>query len=218
LRRYVRASLTLQDVQCHEAASFDEGLKVLLTEQPDIVILDCDLADGSVIGHMEKIHEWSKAPIILVSRDDSDRKIVEGLDAGAHDYIIKPFRMNVFLARIRVAWRCALEAAGGPEPERLTCGNLEIDTTAHDCRIGPQRIDLTPKEFELLRLLVQHKGKVLTHRFILESVWGKAHARDVEYVRVFIMQLRTKLERNLPHDFAIRTEIGIGYRIEEFPE
>jgi two-component system KDP operon response regulator KdpE len=220
LRRYVRASLTLQDVQCLEAATFEEGLKLLLAEQPDIVVLDCDLAEGSVVGHMQKIREWSKAQILLVSRDGSDRKVVEGLDAGAHDYIIKPFAMNVFLARIGVAWRCALEARAstGHEPQLLTCGNLEIDVAAHHCRIGTHRVDLTPKEFELLRLLVQHKGKVLTHRFILESLWGKAHAHDVEYVRVFIMQLRAKLERSLPHDFSIRTEIGIGYRIEEANE
>jgi two-component system KDP operon response regulator KdpE len=214
LRRYVRASLILQGIQPLEAAGFDDGLKAVLAEQPDVIVLDCEL-EGDVLDQLRRIREWTAAPVILTSRSDSDTMIVAGLDAGAHDYIVKPFRMNVFLARIGVAQRCAREAAGEERARHLICGNLEIDGVAHECRIGNERIELTPREFDLLALLVRHKGKVLTHRFILESVWGKAHTSDVEYVRVFIMQLRAKLERNRPHLFAIRTEIGIGYRLEE---
>lgn len=214
IRRFLRASLALQNCDVVEAPSGTEGLKQCTLEQPDLVVLDLNLPDIHGLEVLRRMREWSTTPVIVLSVEDNDKTVIEALDSGADDYVTKPFKMAVFMARLRAIIRAAgaasIEVASDPV---VAAGELKIDIAQRRCWLARKAIDLTPKEFDLLSLLTRHAGKVLTHKFLLENVWGPAHVADVEYARVFIKQLREKIEEDPGNPRRIVTETGVGYRL-----
>lgn len=215
-RQFLRIGLEHLDFEVVDAASGENGLGLCAVEEPDIVVLDLNLPDMNGLEVLRRLREWSRVPVIVLSAEDGDRTIVDALDRGADDYVTKPFKMSVFMARLRANLRKNnLGDADARGSAVLTCGELTVDQSSRECRVRGQVVDLTPKEFDLLSLLMKHEGKVLTHRFLLENVWGPANADDREYLRVFIKQLRVKVEDNPTKPKRILTEMGVGYRLAE---
>lgn len=215
-RQFLRIGLEHLDFEVVDAASGENGLGLCAVEEPDIVVLDLNLPDMNGLEVLKRLREWSGVPVIVLSAEDGDKTIVDALDRGADDYVTKPFKMSVFMARLRANLR---KNSGLNDEQRdsavMTSGDLTIDHASHECRLRGELVDLTPKEFELLSLLMKHEGKVLTHRFLLENVWGPANAEDREYLRVFIKQIRVKIEDDSTRPKRILTEMGVGYRLAE---
>lgn len=208
--RFLRPSLTAAgyDVVTEETGA--AALMAAATSAPDAILLDLGLPDMDGKEVISKLRGWSKTPIIVISARDREAEKIAALDLGADDYVDKPFGIGELLARLRAALRHA--AGHSSELAVFEAGDLIVDLPAHAVSRGGKNVKLTPKEFELLALLVRNAGRVVTHRQILTSVWGPAHAQDVQYLRVFIGQLRQKLARDGAPD-AIETEPGIGYRL-----
>lgn len=208
--RFLRPSLTAAgyDVVTEETGA--AALMAAATSAPDAILLDLGLPDMDGKEVISKLRGWSKTPIIVISARDREAEKIAALDLGADDYVDKPFGIGELLARLRAALRHA--AGHSSELTVFEAGDLIVDLPAHAVSRGGKNVKLTPKEFELLALLVRNAGRVVTHRQILTSVWGPAHAQDVQYLRVFIGQLRQKLARDGAPD-AIETEPGIGYRL-----
>lgn len=211
IRRFLRVTLEAYDFRVIEAESGKEGIRLAALEQPDAVILDLGLPDMDGQEVIARLREWSKVPVIVLSvrADEADK--IAALDAGADDYVTKPFGTGELLARIRAALRhVAGNAAGAPV---FVSGTLSVDLERRQVAIGGKPVRLSPKEYDLLKLLVQHAGKVLTHQFILRQVWGAAHEQDVQYLRVFARQLRQKIEPDPARPQLLLTEPGVGYRL-----
>src|SRR5438477_10869300 len=192
IRRFLRASLAAAG---HRAVTADDAagaLAALASEKPDVVILDLGLPDRSGFEVIAEIRKHSPVPIIVLSARSDERSKVEALDLGADDYVSKPFGMAELMARLRAALRHAFQAQG--ELPLFVSGELAVDLVRRHVTRGGQEVKLSPKEFDLLRHLVMHAGKVLTHRHLLREVWGPAQAEEVQYLRVFIRVLRQKLE------------------------
>jgi two-component system, OmpR family, KDP operon response regulator KdpE len=185
-------------------------------EKPDIVILDLGLPDRSGFDVITEIRKHSPVPIIVLSARSDERSKVQALDLGADDYIGKPFGMAELMARIRAALRHSFQAQG--ESPMFVSGELTVDLVRRSVTRAGHEVRLSPKEFELLRHLVTHAGKVLTHRHLLKEVWGPAQADEIQYVRVFIRSLRQKLEPDPTRPTHILTELGVGYRLQLPPE
>ena len=188
-------------------------LKRIASDFPDIVLLDLGLPDGDGKEVIKRAREWSDVPIIVLSARDREIEKIEALDLGADDYVNKPFGIGELLARMRTALRHRVQRKA--ETPVLKVGNLEIDSIRHRATRANEELKLTPKEFELLSFLARHPGKVFTHKQILTAVWGTAHTEDTQYLRVYIGQLRQKIERAPSDPHIIVTEPGIGYRIAE---
>jgi two-component system KDP operon response regulator KdpE len=183
--------------------------------RPDIILLDLVLPDMNGREVITAMREWSKAPIIILSVNASDNSVIELLNHGADDYVIKPFNIDVLRARINLALRkSATHETGEPE---LKNGLLRMDLARHQVFLGDELVALTPTEFSLLKFFISHTGKMLGHREILREVWGPAHSDDTQYLRVFVGQLREKLEKDPSSPTIITTEPGIGYRMEFLP-
>lgn len=213
-RQFLRIGLEHLEFEVVAAESGESGLGQCAVEQPDIVVLDLNLPDMNGLEVLKRLREWSRVPVIVLSAEDGDRTIVEALDGGADDYVTKPFKMSVFMARLRANLRKSNGSDGGERDSALIeSGDLALDHGSRECRLGGEPVDLTPKEFELLSLLMKHEGKVLTHKFLLETIWGPANADDREYLRVFIKQLRVKIEDDPTDPRRILTEMGVGYRL-----
>jgi two-component system KDP operon response regulator KdpE len=210
IRRFLRVSLEAHDFRILEAASGQEGIRIAALEKPDAVILDLGLPDLDGQAVIARLREWSSVPIIVLSvrADETDK--IAALDAGADDYVTKPFGTGELLARIRAALRHAAGVASGAP--LLSIGALQLDLERRLVTLAGEPVKLSPKEYELLKLLVQNAGKVLTHQFILREVWGKAHEQDVQYLRVFARQLRQKIEADPAQPRLLLTEPGVGYR------
>jgi two-component system KDP operon response regulator KdpE len=187
-----------------------------LAEQPDVVILDLGLPDRSGFDVITEIRKRSPVPIIVLSARDDERSKVQALDLGADDYVGKPFGMAELTARIRAALRHRFQTQG--ELPTFISGDLAVDLVRRHVTRAGQEVKLSPKEFELLRHLVAHAGKVLTHRHLLREVWGPAHSDEVQYLRVFIRGLRQKLEADPTRPTHILTELGVGYRLQLPPD
>jgi len=203
----------------HRAVTADDAagaLAMMAAEKPDVVILDLGLPDRSGFEVIAEIRKHSPVPIIVLSARSDERSKVEALDLGADDYIGKPFGMAELMARLRAALRHAFQAQG--ELPMFVSGDLSVDLVRRHVTRGGREIKLSPKEFELLRHLVTHAGKVLTHRQLLREVWGPAQAEEVQYLRVFIRGLRQKLEPDPTRPTHILTELGVGYRLQLPPE
>lgn len=214
VRRFLKASLALQDCHVVEAQTGTDGLKMCTLEEPDLVVLDLNLPDMHGLEVLRRMREWSSAPVIVLSVENNDRTVIEALDSGADDYVTKPFKMAVFMARLRANYRAAANHGSDTAPSpMITAGDITIDVAQRRCRVAGKTVDLTPKEFDLLTLLARHAGKVLTHRFLLENVWGPAHVEDVEYARVYVKQLREKIEDDPARPKRLLTETGVGYRL-----
>jgi two-component system KDP operon response regulator KdpE len=216
IRRFLRTSLTAAGHRIVTAEDAADALKALAGEKPDLVILDLGLPDRSGLDVIAEIRRSSAVPIIILSARDDERTKVEALDLGADDYVSKPFGMAELMARLRAALRHAFQAQG--ELPAFVSGELAVDLVRRHVTRAGQEIKLSPKEFDLLRHLVMHAGKVLTHRHLLRDVWGPAHVEDVQYLRVFIRGLRHKLEPDPTRPTHILTELGVGYRLQLPPE
>jgi two-component system KDP operon response regulator KdpE len=193
------------------ASRGEEGLTLAAANPPDVVILDLGLPDIDGIEVCARLREWTQAPIIVLSVRDSERDKVAALDKGADDYLTKPFGIEELLARIRVALRHSTQAQGSKEVV-ITAGPLTIDLARHVVTRGEAEVKLTATEFKLLAYLAGNAGRVLTHQNILTHVWGAAEADDVEYLRVYMRQLRKKLEDDPKQPRYLLTESGVGYR------
>jgi two-component system KDP operon response regulator KdpE len=210
MRRLLQISLEAAGYKMHTAASGNEGLQQAAMVRPEIIILDLGLPDEDGIEILKKLREWSTIPIIILSVRASEQEIIKALDAGADDYLTKPFRTGELLARIRAALRHRQMTEQG---EVFTAGPLSIDLAARTVKRKGEIVKLTPTEYSLLALFVRNAGKVLTHRYILEQVWGPTFSEESQYSRVYVGQLRKKLEDNPSDPRLFVTESGIGYRL-----
>ncbi|RPH62839.1 MAG: DNA-binding response regulator [Chloroflexi bacterium] len=210
--RAMKTILTAKQFRVSAAARGEEGLALAAAEQPDLIILDMSLPDIEGIEVCKQLREWTATPIIILSVRDSEKDKVAALDAGADDYLTKPFGIEELLARIRVALRHKSQVSGGKKQTVIRSGKLEIDLVGFVVRREHIEVSLTATEFKLLAYLASHAGRVLTHQMILSNVWDPAEADKVEYLRVYMRQLRKKLEEDPDQPRVLITEPGIGYR------
>ncbi|MEG0776144.1 MAG: response regulator [Raoultibacter sp.] len=220
VRNLMATTLDLHDYQHKEVVSGAQALLELSSHQPDLVVLDLGLPDMDGVDIIRKLRGWSALPVIVLSARLSDADKVEALDAGADDYLVKPFSVEEMLARIRVALRRVQRDAvdgTGDEPVYRN-GDLCIDYVASIVTLTGQEIHLTPIEYRLLCLLAKNTGKVLTHNYILKEVWGAALASDIPSLRVFMATLRKKIEADPAHSRYIQTRVGVGYRMTRVEE
>src|SRR5262245_18185384 len=212
--RALRTILTEKQFKVTTASRGEEGLTLAATQEPDIVILDLGLPDMDGAEVCARLREWTQCPIIILSVRDSERDKVAALDQGADDYLTKPFGIEELLARVRVALRHASvrAQAQGNQSKVVTAGPIHIDLDWHIVKRGEEEIKLTGTEHKLLTYLAANRGRVLTHQSILTHVWGPADADHTEYLRVYMRQLRKKLEADPERPQYILTEPGIGYR------
>lgn len=211
IRRFLHTVLSSEEFLLHEAENGHAGLASAAAFRPDVILLDLGLPDLDGIEVIKRIREWSQVPIIVLSVRDRENDKVDALDAGADDYLTKPFGVGELLARIRAALRRALQEI--PEPLFIS-NDLQMDLGSRRVTVGGADIALTPTEYEILRLLVAHAGKVLTHRQILKQVWGMTYLEQPHVLRVNISNLRRKLEVDPSRPQHIITEAGVGYRLK----
>jgi two-component system, OmpR family, KDP operon response regulator KdpE len=211
IRKFLRVALEANGFEVVDAASGREGLGRAATDTPDLVILDLGLPDLDGKDVVARIREWSQMPVLILSVRDAEAEKVAALDAGANDYVVKPFGIAELLARVRALLRSSKTAAGEQRAE-IRAGDLLVDLARHEVSIAGEAVRLTPKEFDLLALLVRNAGRILTHRQILREIWGPAHEEDPQYLRVFIGRLRQKLGDDPAQPRYILNEPGVGYR------
>ena len=212
LRRFLRAALGSHGYRLVEAGGVREAEQLATSHNPDVLLLDLGLPDGDGIDLTRRLREWTRAPIVVLSARGREEDKVAALDAGADDYLTKPFGVNELLARLRVALRHA-QAVPGTEPV-LEAGPLRIDLARREVTVGGREVRLTPTEFRLVALLARHAGKVLTHRQILKEVWGP-NATEAHWVRVHMAELRKKIEADAARPRLLVTEPGVGYRLRD---
>ncbi len=209
--RALRTILAEHKFRVTTASTGEEGLTLAAANPPDVVILDLGLPRMSGLEVCAQLREWTQVPVIVLSARDTEHDKVRALDEGADDYLTKPFGIDELLARIRVALRHSAQAQGSRQPV-VTAGNLRIDLARHLVTRGEAEVKLTATEFKLLAYLAANEGRVLTHHTILAQVWGPEYADHTEYLRVYMRQLRKKLEDDPDHPQHLLTEPGIGYR------
>jgi len=209
IRRLLEITLSVNGYKISEASTGKEGLALAASIQPVLIILDLGLPDTDGLDILKKLREWYQKPIIILSVRNSEDDIVKALDFGASDYLTKPFRTGELLARIRVAIR---QSQGISDRPTLEFGSLFIDLANHTARKNNEIIKLTTTEFSLLALLAKNEGRVLTHQYILKEIWGMSYIEQTQYLRVFIAQLRKKVEDDPAKPKLLNTESGIGYR------
>lgn len=211
IRRFLRASLAAHNYSIHEAASGEEALQTVVAVRPDVIILDLGLPDIGGTEITTHLREWTQTPIIILSVQGEESAKISALDAGADDYLTKPFAAGELLARIRAALRRASRLASGPV---FSAGSLMVDLAARIVRLGGNEVQLTPTEYSLIKALVAHADKVITHRQLVREVWGGVCYEDVRHLlRVNVSNLRRKLEDDPAHPRYITTEPGVGYRL-----
>ena len=209
IRRLIKVSLEGHGFKVLEAANGRVGIEQMIGVKPDILLLDLGLPDLDGKEVVRLVREWSGVPIIVLSARDQEAEKVAALDLGANDYLTKPFGMGELMARIRV---CLRNSAADSDDTKLSCGEITLDLARHMVFVADNEVKLTPTEYELLKVLMQNSGKVLTHRQLLKKVWG-AESSDTQYIRVYIGQLRRKIEVDSTRPRHIVTESGIGYRM-----
>lgn len=212
IRRFLKIGLKSHDYLMLEAANGKEGLREATAQNPDLVILDLGLPDMSGFEVLRTIREWSKIPVIVLSVRKEEKEKVEAFELGANDYVTKPFGMAELMARIKAQLRDRILEQ--QEDTVFTVGDVEVDLMAHKVTLRGERITLTPKEYDLLKVLIRNAGKVVTHRQLIREVWGGAYGDDNQYLRIYIRQLRQKIEKDRMRDQYIHNEPGIGYRLE----
>jgi two-component system KDP operon response regulator KdpE len=215
IRRFLRAALVGNGFRLFEADTGEGGVTETATRQPDLVILDLGLPDIDGIEVLRRIREWSAAPIIVLSARGHEHDKIRALDAGADDYVSKPFHVGELLARMRVALRHAARPDAATRETSFSVGELRVDLLKRQVRVGDRSVHLTPIEYRLLVTLIRHAGKVLTHQQLLTEVWGPNQADQAHYLRVYTAQLRRKLEADPTRPRYILTEPGVGYRLAD---
>ena len=214
MRRFLRALLSSHEHRLLEAETGREALALASSHGPDVIILDLGLPDIDGLQLVANLREWTQTPIIVVSARGREHDKVKALDLGADDYLTKPFGSQELLARIRVALRHASRTSAPELGSVFQAGSLSVDLARRRVSVADQPVHLTPLEYKLLTTLIEHVGKVLTHRQLLERVWGPAHVNQSQYLRVYMAQLRRKIERDPARPELLRTETGVGYRLE----
>ncbi|WP_437683971.1 response regulator [Sorangium sp. So ce131] len=216
MRRFLRAMLAARGYRLVEAETGGEGIAQATTRNPDLVLLDLGLPDMDGLEVTRRLREWSAVPIIVLSARGQEQDKIDALDGGADDYLTKPFSAGELLARLRVALRHAARAARGAKAEgsSFKVQDIEVDLGRRVVQRAGEEIHLTPIEYKLLTTLIRHAGKVLTHRQLLGEVWGPAYAGQTHYLRVYMAQLRHKLERDPARPQILVTEPGVGYRLK----
>ena len=209
IRRLLEITLSASGYKISEASTGKEGLTLAATRQPALIILDLGLPDADGLDILKKLREWYEKPILILSVRSSEDDIIKALDNGANDYLTKPFRTGELLARIRVAIR---QSQGNSDNPILVFGTLTVDLSSHTARKNNELLKLTSTEFSLLALLAKNEGRVLTHQYILKEVWGMGYIEQTQYLRVFMAQLRKKVEDEPSKPKLLNTESGIGYR------
>lgn len=210
IRRLLKVALGAHGFSVVEATSGQEGLQGVLMNRPDLIILDLGLPDKDGLELIQQIREWSAVPIVILSARENEAEKVKALDAGADDYVTKPFGMGEFLARLRTALR---HSQRNPDEPVLSFDDLVIDRATRLVTVGGREIKLTPTEYELVKTLASNAGKVLTHRQLLRAVWGPHQDDQTHYLRIYVAQLRRKLEVDATRPRHIVTEPGVGYRL-----
>lgn len=213
IRRLLRTTLSAQRFEVVEAGNAAAAITQLQQEPPDLVLLDLGLPDRDGLDLLRDIRALSEVPVIVLSSRDQESGKVQALDGGADDYVTKPFGAEELMARIRAALRHRLQQQGARPVFRA--GRLSMDLVRRQVLLGDSELHLSPKEYDILQQLVLHAGKVLTHRHLLKAVWGSELEADVQYLRVYIRQLRTKLELDPERPALILTEPGVGYRLKD---
>jgi two-component system, OmpR family, KDP operon response regulator KdpE len=211
--RFLRTSLAAKGFTLFESNTGEQGLVEVATRKPDLVILDLGLPRMDGITVINKVREWSSVPIIVLSARSQEQDKISALDAGADDYLTKPFSIGELLARIRVSIRHAAQFKQGSMETEFCEGDLRVDLSRRQVFIGEREIHLTPIEYRLLNALIRNAGKVMTHRQLLLNVWGPAYVEHDHYVRIYMGQLRQKLEEDSTQPRYLLTETGIGYRL-----
>ena len=212
IRRFVRAALESEGWSVHESETLKQGLVEAGTRKPDVVIVDLGLPDGDGVDLIRDLRTWSGVPVIVLSARSDEADKVEALDAGADDYLTKPFGVAELLARVRATVRRRAQPAGSEKPA-IAIGDIDVDLVARTVKRSGVPVHLTPIEYRLLALLITNAGRVLTHRQILRDVWGPSHVESPHYVRVYMGHLREKLEDDPAQPKHLITETAVGYRL-----
>lgn len=215
IRTFLRICLSTQDYRTVEAENGLQAITLASSYVPDLVVLDLGLPDTDGIGVLKRIRDWSGVPIIVLSARDQERDKVEALDAGADDYLTKPFGVEELLARVRVSLRHAAGRLSGETATLYRHGQLTIDLGKREVRRGEGEIHLTPIEYKLLSVLARNAGSVVTHKHLLAEVWGPENTEQQQYLRVYMAGLRRKIETAPSSPRFLLTEIGVGYRLVE---
>lgn len=210
IRRFLRTSLAGHNFQVTEAVTGRAGIDQVVAAKPDLVILDLGLPDSDGIDVIRELRGWSRVPIIVLSAREHEKDKVAALDAGADDYLTKPFGIGELLARVRVALRHIAPTSDEPLFES---GELKVDLSRRQVSVAGREVKLTPTEYAILKFLIQNAGKVITHQQLLRAVWGVEYQTESHYVRVYVGQLRQKLEHDPARPHYILTEPGVGYRL-----
>lgn len=213
MRRYLRTCLAAKAYRIIEATTGQEALDLARTHNPELVLLDLGLPDLDGTEVTKALREWSTRPVIILSAREQEDGKIRALDAGADDYLTKPFGTGELMARIRVALRRSEHAARDTPDQVITVGDLVIDLGKRQVFVSKKEVHLTPNEYKLLAVLMKNAGRVLTHRHLLKEVWGPAYATQTQYLRVYMVQLRHKLEEVAARPRYLCTEPGIGYRM-----
>lgn len=213
IRRLLRTSLSAEGYEVIEAGDGNAALAAAAKEKPDAVLLDLGLPDLDGIEVLGRIREWSPVPVLVLTARDAETQKIAALDAGADDYVTKPFSVGELLARLRAALRHRLQQEGTPPVFRA--GQVTVDLTRRIVTVADAEVKLSPKEYDLLRVLVRNAGRVLTHQMLLKEVWGPAHVHDTPYLRVYVRQLRQKLGDDAAAPTLILSEPGVGYRLAD---
>jgi two-component system KDP operon response regulator KdpE len=210
IRKLLKVALGAHGYELDEAITGADGINRAAAFKPDLMIIDLGLPDMDGKDVVIAVREWSQTPIIVLTARDQELEKIEALDAGADDYVTKPFSMGELMARMRVSLR---RAASSEHEPVLQCGDLVVDIVQRRVTVAGREIKLTPTEYELIKILAQHRGRVLTHKQLLKAVWGNTYNDDTHYIRVYIGQLRRKIEENPTQPRYIITESGVGYRM-----
>jgi len=211
IRKFLRLGLEGHGYAVLEAASAEAALRLAVAEQPELVVLDLGLPDREGFDVLSALREWSRVPVFVLSVRNREGEKVRAFDLGADDYVVKPFGMPELLARIKAALRRSIEVES-PEPI-FRVGGLEVDLGRRIVRVESAEVRLSPKQYRLLQVLVSNAGKVVTHRQLLNDVWGAAHRDDIQYLRVFVRKLRRRIEADPARPRYLLTELGVGYRL-----
>ena len=213
IRRFLRTTLPAHGFRLYEAATGKEGLVEAQARNPDLILLDLGLPDLEGSEVIRQVRVWTATPIIVLSARDQEQVKVAALDLGADDYVTKPFGVNELIARMRAALRHASRSATDVGEPVFTLGDLKVDLGRRQVFVSAKEVHLTPIEYKLLTTLIRYAGRVMTHRQLLKEVWGPLHVEEGHYLRVYMRQLRNKLEKSPAHPRYLVTELGVGYRL-----